>query len=321
MDEFDFFETDVAEIASAALTQRTLVDTQHRLGAVLEAMPIGVVFHSAQAILYANQYTCNLLQTEAKSLFGQHILDYVREAEGEKTAELIANSFAGGGRVGNMETVILRRDKAERNVRLLAGRLPWDGNPLLQLLVQDITEQKRAENTLRILSITDELTGAFNRRHAFYEGALYLDKSREESYPVSVALIDIDHFKRINDVYGHAVGDEALVAITRTARAFLRGLRHTDSAMFARLGGEEFLMLLPGLDLAEAHDAADRFRQSVALMSLPVTGRAPLKFTVSTGVARYIISDQSFDALLSRADAALYRAKKSGRNKVVSARG
>lgn len=319
MIEFDFFETDVADIASAALTQRTLVDTQDRMGAVLEAMPIGVVFHSEQAILYANRHTCDLLQTPAKQLFGQHILDYVRPAEGQKTAQLIAASFARGGKVGSMETVVVRKDGAERNVRLLAGRLPWDGNPLLQLLVQDITAQKRAENTLRILSITDELTGAFNRRHAFYEGALYLDKSRNESFPVSVCLIDIDHFKRINDVYGHAVGDEALVALTRTANAFLRSVRGTNSAMFARLGGEEFLMLLPGLDLAQATRAAEDLRKNIENMSIPAPRRAPLKFTVSTGVASYAISDQSFDTLISRADAALYEAKKAGRNQVVRA--
>lgn len=319
MIEFDLFDADVESIATAALTQKVLVDTQDRLGSVLEAMPIGLMFHSEQAILYANKQVCELLQLPKEQLFGQHFLDYVRDAEAKKTAELLGKSFSSGGKVHMIESVVVRKNAQERIVKIVAGRLPWDGNPLLQLLIQDITDQKHAENSLRKLSITDELTGAFNRRHAFYEGALYLDKARSESLPVSVSLIDIDHFKRINDNFGHAIGDQALVDLTSLANKFVANIKGADSPMFARLGGEEFLMLLPGFNCHEAAQIAEQFRQQVESMRIDAPGHAALKFTISTGIACYKISDDTFDAPLSRADTALYQAKESGRNKVIIA--
>lgn len=319
MIDFDLFDADVDNIASAALTQKVLVDTQDRLGAVLEAMPIGLIFHSEQAILYANKQVCELLQLPTRQLFGQHFLDYVRDAEAKKTADLLGKSFASGGKVHAIESVIVRKNGDERIVKIVAGRLPWDGNPLLQLLIQDITDQKHAENSLRKLSITDELTGAFNRRHAFYEGTLYLDKARNQSLPVSVALIDIDHFKRINDEFGHAIGDQALAELTSLANRFVANIEGADSPMFARLGGEEFLMLLPGFDCTSAAEVAEQFRREVEAMRIDAPGHAPLKFTISTGIACYRISDDTFDAPLSRADTALYKAKESGRNQVIIA--
>ena len=157
------------------------------------------------------------------------------------------------------ECLINRPDGTQRAIKLVTGRLPWDGNPVIQIIMQDVTDQKRAEHSLRQLTITDELTGAYNRRHLLYESALYMG---EESafIPLSVALVDIDHFKRINDTYGHASGDIALKELTLLANRFIPTIRGTDSAIFARIGGEEFVLLLPGLSVAEAVEVAERFR-------------------------------------------------------------
>ena len=204
------------------------------------------------------------------------------------------------------------------SARRSAWRLPWAGNPVLQVILQDVTEQKRAEASLRQLTITDELTGAYNRRHAFYEADLYISQDARVAPPLSVVMLDIDHFKHINDEYGHAAGDAALVAMTRLVQGLLPSFRDTDSAMFARIGGEEFVVLLPGIGKQRAMEIAERLRHAVASLELDHEERR-LRFTTSLGVATYSPADGAFDRLLNRADAALYAAKQGGRNCVVLA--
>jgi diguanylate cyclase (GGDEF)-like protein len=131
-------------------------------------------------------------------------------------------------------------------------------------------------------------------------------------------MVDIDHFKAINDTHGHATGDIALKRLTLLANELLPTVEGTDSSIFARIGGEEFVMLLPGLGLEAATSLAERFRQAVQGMriALPI---AKLNFTVSAGVATYDKRDGDFERLLNRADEALYEAKGAGRNRVVVA--
>jgi diguanylate cyclase (GGDEF)-like protein len=157
-------------------------------------------------------------------------------------------------------------------------------------------------------AMTDQLTGVFNRR-AFLEAADRLIAARaRKSQPVSVILFDLDHFKSINDRFGHAMGDEALKVFARTA---LSTMRTTD--VVARLGGEEFAALVPGT-AAEAAVAAERVREAFRTDGLVIAGRE-MAATVSTGIASEL-SPVSINDLLARADAALYRAKANGRNRV-----
>lgn len=316
MDTFDLFEDDSGQFATAALTQKTLVDTENRLGAMLDVMPIGLLFHSEQGILYSNREACTMLGSGKHQLFGQHFLDFVREDEVEKTSNLFREAFLSGGETVTEETIVYCDDNEERLVKLIAGKLPWEGNSVIQLLFQDITDQKHAEDSLRKLTITDELTGAYNRRHIFYEAGLYIDEKGRADLPVSVILVDVDHFKQINDTYGHAAGDEALKQLTQMSLKFMPKIHGSDSSIFARIGGEEFLMLLPGCDGTSAQAIAERFRNEVLKIAVSCTDHmAPLTMTVSLGVAELCESDKSFDALLSRADKALYLAKQTGRNK------
>jgi diguanylate cyclase (GGDEF)-like protein len=171
-----------------------------------------------------------------------------------------------------------------------------------------VMAKERAALVHKTAAMTDLLTGVFNRR-AFLDAAEKLIAKRmRKSLPVSVLLFDLDHFKSINDRFGHAVGDEALRVFARTAMA---SMRTTD--VVARLGGEEFAALVPG-SAADAAVVAERVRLAFRSAGLVVAGRE-VAATVSTGIASGV-PPVEIATLIARADAALYRAKAAGRNRV-----
>jgi diguanylate cyclase (GGDEF)-like protein/PAS domain S-box-containing protein len=316
LDEFDLFKSDEG-LGAAVLTQQSLIDTQERLGAMLDVMPIGLLIHTEQGILFANRAACQLLHVDPARLLGQHMLDFIRPSDLERVLGQFRGTFKATEETFELEAVIEISERTARLIRLISSRLPWPGNAVIQILMQDITDQKRAENSLRQLTITDELTGAYNRRHAFYEAALYIEGG-PDAVDFSVVMVDIDHFKHVNDTYGHAVGDIALKRLTLLANEILPTIEGTDSAIFARIGGEEFVMLLPGLTTAAAAATAELFRKAVERMTIDLPD-GKLSFTVSAGVATFAAADKDFAALLSRADQALYEAKGAGRNRVMVA--
>jgi len=176
----------------------------------------------------------------------------------------------------------------------------------------DITERKRMEAELRRLATTDALTGIFNRRHFLAMATVEAERARRHHRPLAGLMLDIDHFKRINDGFGHPVGDQAITAM---AAACAGAIRTIDT--LGRLGGEEFAILLPDTEPAAALEVAERIRLAVAAIVI-ATDKGPVRFTTSIGIARINEADASVEALLSRADAALYAAKNGGRNRVVA---
>jgi diguanylate cyclase (GGDEF)-like protein len=169
----------------------------------------------------------------------------------------------------------------------------------------------RANVELKRLATTDSLTGAFNRRHFLELATKEVARMRRYRHAVSCMMIDIDHFKNVNDTYGHHVGDQAIVAAAKVARAALR-----TEDVFGRLGGEEFAAMLPVTALAKAEQVSQRLRLSIAAIRLP-TDFAELSFTVSIGLVEISGEGESFEQALKRADEALYEAKHRGRNQVV----
>jgi len=156
----------------------------------------------------------------------------------------------------------------------------------------------------------DPLTGALNRRALDASLNALFDEARGTECALSVVFMDIDHFKRINDVHGHAIGDHCLRQLVADSEALLR-----PSDLLARYGGEEFVLVLPQLDLAGAARIAERLRLRIAGRPVNCDGRQ-VGMTVSLGVAERDAADDSAEQLLQRADAALYRAKAAGRNRV-----
>ncbi|WP_020157269.1 diguanylate cyclase [Methylobacter marinus] len=180
----------------------------------------------------------------------------------------------------------------------------------------DISERKRLEAELWEMATTDALTGLSNRRHFMARLNEALARvQRLKNHHVSVLMLDIDHFKRVNDTYGHAVGDALLKHI---ATLMHHALRRTDT--IGRLGGEEFSIFLSGTDLAEAVVFADRLRRKIGSMPLQIDDLT-IAVTVSIGIAGMAATDDQADAVLIRADQALYRAKSCGRNRVKVASG
>ena len=169
------------------------------------------------------------------------------------------------------------------------------------------------ERHLEQLATVDALSEAWNRRHFTHLSEAELQRAFRYGRPVSLLLLDIDHFKKINDTLGHAVGDEAIRFLSSTCRQMLR-----QSDALGRLGGEEFGILLPETALKAALHFAERLRVQIAGALLPLDLQPePLHFTTSIGVAT-AHPDDTFDTLLHRADVALYEAKNTGRNRVVT---
>ena len=194
-------------------------------------------------------------------------------------------------------------------VRVSAQRLRFAGEDTLLGAMVDITEQKQAQDRLRNLATHDALTGIFNRRQLEEIFRRELDRAQRYSRPLAVAMVDVDHFKRVNDTHGHQVGDAVLRAICERCRGTLR-----TNDVFGRYGGEEFLVVFPETNLEDARIVAERLRGAVAERPI-IVGEGALEMTVSIGLATFA-PGQDAEALLGRADAALYAAKDGGRNLV-----
>ncbi len=187
-----------------------------------------------------------------------------------------------------------------------AGRLQ-EKRDMLQAVVAERTAE------LTRLATTDSLTGIANRRHFIERGRQELERATRYRQPLAILLLDIDHFKQVNDNFGHPAGDKLLQLV---AHACQSSARHVDFA--GRLGGEEFALLMPETGAIAAHLAAERLRRAIAGIA-PAQSGVLLPVTASFGVASLNAHDTSLDTLLARADAALYRAKNGGRNRVVAA--
>jgi two-component system, cell cycle response regulator len=186
--------------------------------------------------------------------------------------------------------------------------------------VDEVELIARARNMLKLraatrdlyrLATTDELTGLANRRYFFVRLTEEAKRTQRYGQPLALALLDIDHFKRINDVYGHAAGDEVLETVGRLCRETLR-----DVDTIGRIGGEEIAVLMPATTLTGAWIVCERLRQAIADADVETSG-ASVRSTVSIGIAE-LAQGEEFTRLLARADQALYRAKESGRNRTLT---
>ncbi|MCP8885208.1 sensor domain-containing diguanylate cyclase [Devosia sp. XJ19-1] len=179
-------------------------------------------------------------------------------------------------------------------------------------LLADLANLTMEQFELRLLATLDGLTGAMRRSSFLATAARDMVPALQRGSPLSCLMIDADNFKNLNDQFGHAVGDEALVAI---AKAIRDQLRRGDS--LGRMGGEEFCVFLPGTELSGAISVAERMRMAIADISLQ-TGTGDVGVTASIGAAVMLSTDSGPSDLIQRADVALYDAKNSGRNRVAA---
>lgn len=196
-----------------------------------------------------------------------------------------------------------------------------DGTEYLCISIEDATDvchyQSKLQQTLDELAIAnriDGLTKAFNRKH--WEECLAKEFSRANRFKHDLGLVmfDLDHFKKLNDTYGHLGGDQVLVETVNTVKS---ALRLCD--IFGRYGGEEFAVILPETDINGATDVAERIRKAIEKVVISYQGEE-IKFTASVGVAMLTPTDDKYEQLIARADEALYQAKANGRNRVCARR-
>ncbi len=214
------------------------------------------------------------------------------------------------GRIGPLDVQLKTTDGRPVEVMLSSALMQFHGEPATISSLVEITARKNYERELKRLAHTDPLTGLLNRRGFFGQAAALLQTARSGDETVAVLLMDADHFKRVNDTHGHAVGDEALRQIGNVIQAQLR-----DADALARVGGEEFACLLPRTPLPQAMDIAERIRDAIAAQDLHCVG-VRVQVSLTVGVSLAGASEQRIDEALSRADRAMYAAKQAGRNRV-----
>ena len=241
-------------------------------------------------------------------------------ADDRQAMEAWITACAAGEKPGPLEFRIVTPDGS---IRFLNGdgELQYDAEnrPSHMVgLVQDISEYKNLELELRKskaqfeeMSRMDPLSGLYNRRAFSEMVGTEFRRCKRFGSPASLLMIDIDHFKQINDTFGHEAGDRALVSLASTLKTMART---TDIP--ARYGGEEFLFLLIGANLSGAMETAERIREEVSLVTIP-SDSGDVRITVSIGVASFDDDDTDWNDALRRADLAMYRAKQLGRDKVV----
>jgi diguanylate cyclase (GGDEF)-like protein/PAS domain S-box-containing protein len=208
-----------------------------------------------------------------------------------------------------------RKDGGEFVASVGIFKLGTKSDPYYGAVIRDISENKKTEEELLRLAATDPLTGAFNRREFTALADREALRAQRYHHPLSILMLDLDHFKRLNDTYGHAAGDKALQRFTTLC---CNALRNVD--IFGRWGGEEFVALLPETTADGAAIIAERLRKMVADTVVSFNDHK-ITFTVSIGIAQYRDGEVSVDAPLSRADTAVYDAKKAGRNRISVHRG
>jgi diguanylate cyclase (GGDEF)-like protein len=237
---------------------------------------------------------------------------------GDGPGEAAPAAFAGTGQASWLAVPLRTRDKAVGAVFVSADRPGAYGQSHRELAVvlagQGMIAYENAElfRTVEQLAITDGLTGLLNRRHFFQLADREIATARRRSTPLTAMMLDIDHFKQINDRFGHPVGDQVIIVVADRLNATVR---KTD--LLGRYGGEEFVVFLPDTGHEGSNILAERIRAALADRPIP-TDAGPLTVTASIGLAPFVITDTEPGTLLARADEALYSAKQDGRNRVAN---
>lgn len=199
------------------------------------------------------------------------------------------------------ESLLIRfRDVIENDLKLIA---------MTTALQEEISIRKQTEEKLKALASTDMLTGVYNRRALFERAQAEIARSKRYNTKLAVMMLDLDDFKVINDSFGHHIGDEVLCCFCEEVKVLIR-----QSDIFGRVGGEEFMLLLPQTSAKQASILAKRILQTIEALTLEKEGKK-IRFSVSIGISLFQESEVEIHESFKRADSALYKAKKGGKNR------
>jgi diguanylate cyclase (GGDEF)-like protein/PAS domain S-box-containing protein len=300
--ERDALETKVAE------RTRDLRESEANLRALVDFSPVAMVLTriADNKVLLGNRRASAMFEVPLEEIEGRDPpTHWVDVAERRRYLEHVFRH----GRVDDFEAELLTTSGRRFWASLSGQRLRYAGDEALLAAIVDVTAQKHAREELLEQATHDALTGVFNRRHVEDVLGKEIERAERHARPLAVAILDVDHFKLVNDAHGHQTGDEVLRAISERCRTTLR-----TNDVLGRYGGEEFVIVFPETKLDDAGAVAERLRAAVAERPIQIGGDA-LCVTVSIGLAAYA-PGQEKDKLLQRADAALYAAKQDGRNLV-----
>ncbi len=304
-----------AEDASLAQALRAAKDEARTLQAALDKVQSGL-------LLLDKDLRAKYSNPALHVMFNSFSQDYIREVQ-PSYEELLTDAQRNSA--VDLDDYINRRlewvksgDPKPMDLRMANGTilrcqlatLPEGGR---MLIYSDVTDIVHAAEELERLATIDGMTGIFNRRHFLNLADREWVRSRRYGYPISLMMIDIDRFKNINDSYGHQVGDEVIIHLAKLATANKR-----EADLLARVGGEEFALMLPETDLPGASNAAERLRCEVSQTRPPHTPEG-LATTISVGIAASTDEMDDVSTLMRAADDALYQAKRGGRDRVVCA--
>jgi diguanylate cyclase (GGDEF)-like protein/PAS domain S-box-containing protein len=303
-----------SDITPQKLAEQAVRRSEQNVRALFEAAPVALVLSrlSDNRVLIANHRAADLFEIPLNEVEGQRTPDYYVDVD---ERERLVGTLRAEGRFENY-AVRMRTRSGREFWAMLSGRLlELDGEVSIMAGIVDISAEKALEAQLRELATRDYLTHAHNRRHFMDVALAEVDRARRHGEPLSLCMVDCDHFKAVNDRYGHAVGDRVLRMLADTARRVLR-----SSDVLGRFGGEEFVLLLPHTPLQGGVEVCERIRAALEGVGIPLETRETLRLTISAGVAELGDKDD-LDGLLRRADAAMYAAKGHGRDCVVADEG
>lgn len=289
-------------------TESPLLDSQRQ--DLLETSPVGagIIVPGEHRLVFANQALAQLLGIPREEIPGRTLASLYRDPT---VAERHEWRLSQGQSLEDQEIALLRQDGQPAWAMLSVHGLSMDQQPALVAWFRDISEHKSLEAELRHLAVTDPLSGVLNRRAFLKQASQEMARFRRHAHPLALLMLDIDHFRSINESYGQAVGDEGIRRLAAIMRTTLR-----DSDIIGRLGGEEFAVLLPDTDQEAALQTAERLRQTVAGANL-LTAWGRVQLTISVGIGECQHDDTAIEQVLGRADRAMHLAKHGGRNRVV----
>ncbi|MBK1841680.1 diguanylate cyclase [Azospirillum sp. YIM B02556] len=283
---------------------------EERLEAILEQSPIGVSVSRRDdgRIIFVNTRFAELIGLSREKLIGSRARDYYLDSHQRLR---VLERLRGGGGVTNMEVQFKRADGSPFWTLFTVNQAVIQGMPVNLAWIYDYTERRSMEEALRDMASRDPLTGIYNRRFFMDMARAQVARAHRFHEPLSIFVLDVDHFKRINDTFGHATGDDALRMVAAGCQAILR-----EYDVLGRLGGEEFVVVLPGATAEESRVVAERVRRHLARMPIEAP-EGTFRLTASIGIAGLEGATDTLERAIHRADLALYRAKHLGRNRVV----
>ncbi|MEJ2480209.1 MAG: diguanylate cyclase [Acidihalobacter sp.] len=309
--------TDVKQELSAAQQEleyrrhmmQQLHDSERRYRELIEHALEGIMVVQSSQVVLANPRAAQLLCRTHKSCLGAQFVNFFNPDERERLAELLQLTERGA-KSGAEEFELIDADGASRWLQTRTVSIDWRGRPATLLFLADVTERRRVEQKLLQRANTDALTGLYNRPYFLELAERAFADAVQSDQPLALITLDADHFKSVNDRFGHPVGDTVL---RHLAQLLTRDLREMDAV--GRMGGEEFAVLLPGADMARAQAVAERLR-TIVRMTPAMTERGAIQLTVSVGVAERKAYMPSLGALILASDDALMIAKQAGRDRV-----